>query len=243
MKKLIYGVVFLAITGVTVLVACDKQNVVPTQATKKTETVSSIEKSAGLTDAQLIDIIKDRNADYPKIWDVEEVLFDNCQLSSSVLRTLADDSRFPNYIVEEMAILSAPSNADIAYISAVRPTLATTTILSASSIDLTEDSQFAIDNTNPRKVFIAKNLEQTSLCTDGCGESEWKGQDFKILDLTSTTPPLDPVQRPACNPGRWVCGRSIETRVVDVQDGVWTVYTKCQESEERCVRKASRFKD
>ncbi|WP_341905190.1 hypothetical protein [Fluviicola taffensis] len=240
MKKIIYGTAFLALLGGAVLVACNKQNAKPDQTTSSTEVPLSIEKGF-FTDAQLIDMIKGINPGYTKIEEVEEVLFDNCKLSSTVLRTLIDEARFPNYIVEEMMILSSPSSADITYLSSARPTLGTAAIVSASSIDLTT-SQFAVDNTNPRKIFIAKNLKQNSLCTDGCGESEWKGDDFKILDLTSTTTPLDPAQMKPCNAGKWVCGRSIETRIVMISEGVYTVYTRCQQNEEKCVRKASQFK-
>ena len=50
MKRLIYGVAFLAITGATVLVACNKQNPTPNQSTKaKTEAVSDVEKSGAIT--------------------------------------------------------------------------------------------------------------------------------------------------------------------------------------------------
>jgi hypothetical protein len=49
MKKLIYGIAFLAITGGAVLVACNKQNPAPKRLTEK-ETTTVVQKSGGLTD-------------------------------------------------------------------------------------------------------------------------------------------------------------------------------------------------
>ena len=239
MKKLIYGIVFFAIAGISVLVACSKQDVQPTPS--KPQQLINIEKSGSFNDAQLIDIIKGRNSSYSKIEEIEEVLFEHCRLSSSVLRVLIDETRMPNYIVEEMMILSAPSSADLTYLNTVRPSLSRTSIVAADNIDLL-NSQFAICNSNPRQIFIAKGLTRTALCEDGCGESEFKGTDFVILNLTSTTTPLDPAQIADCNAGRWVCGKLVESRVV-LSDGTsTTAVIKCEGTVEKCVRKVTQTK-
>jgi hypothetical protein len=50
MKKLIYGISFLAIAGGAILVACNKQNLNPTlKQSTQTETVSDVEKSDVVT--------------------------------------------------------------------------------------------------------------------------------------------------------------------------------------------------
>lgn len=219
------------------LTACNKQQTAP-QKRASTTGISSKSGEEALTDFQLIEIIKGRNRNYSKTEAIEEVLFDNCRLSSPVLRALIDEKRFPDYIVEEMMILSAPSGTDISYLTNSRPGLATATIVSSTTIDWTA-SQFAVFNLNPRQIFVAKNLKQKLRCSDGCGESEWKGENFKVLELTSITTALDPLEMQSCNSGKWVCGRSIETRIVLISEGVSTVYTRCQTNEEKCVRKAS----
>lgn len=237
MKKLIYGVIFLVIAGGTLLVACNKQNVTPVQVNSKAEKSPSIEKMGGLTDMQLIDIIKGRNADYTRIEDIEEILFDNCKLSSSVLHVLADDLRFPNYIVEEMAILSAPiSDADLSYLNLVRPTLSVTAIISSGSLDLT-NLNYLVVNTSPRQILFAKNMRRKALCTDGCGESEIRGENFVVLDLTSTTTPLNPGEmRPCKDGGKWICGTAKSTRLVSTDGTTSTWIVTCTQSNERCCK-------
>lgn len=49
MKKLIYGIAFLAIAGSTILVACNKQEMKPVSKTAKTEQTHSAEKSGTIT--------------------------------------------------------------------------------------------------------------------------------------------------------------------------------------------------
>lgn len=237
MKRLIYGVAFLAITGATVLVACDKQDVTPNKATAKTEAVSNIEKSGRLTDAQLIDIIKGRNADYSRVEEIEDVLFENCKLSSSVLRTLASDLRFPNYIVEEMAVLSAPiSDADLSYLNSARPSLSTTAIIAAADIDLTH-LNYMVVNTSPRQMLFAKNLMKKSLCADGCGESEIKGDYFVVLDLTSPTTPLEPAEMKPCKDGgKWICGTARRVRRTGGDHTTSHYQVTCTQSSDKCIK-------
>lgn len=224
------------------MVACQKQKQVSVpESSAKTTLSSNIEKSTGLTDAQLINIIKGFNPDYSKIEEIEEVLFDHCRLSSSVLQALIDEIRFPDYIIEEMMILSTPSNTDLMYLEAARPSMVTSTIQATSGIDLAT-CQFAIVNQSPRQVFIARNLTQSPLCITDCGESEWVGDDFSILDLTSTTTPLDPAEMISCNEGKWICGVSVETRIIIIDGNTSTVVTKCQKNEEKCVRKVTQTK-
>jgi hypothetical protein len=238
MKKIIYGFTFAIIASGATLVACNKQEV--KLPTKHSESIQNTEKS--LSDAQLISIINGLDPNYTKIEEIEEVLFDNCKLSSTVLRSLIDKSKFPDYIIEEMMILSAPiSSSDLTYLQSVRPTLSSTTITKAASTDIT-NSEFSIVNLNPRQIFVAKGLTQKSLCTNGCGESEWKGTDFQILTLTSTTTPLDPTEMVSCDAGKWVCGKTVESRIVLNEGSTTIVVTKCEGTEERCVRKVSKTK-
>lgn len=237
MKKLIFGISFLAITGGTILVACNKQNPIPNKSTK-TETSSNIEKTGGLTDSQLIDIIGGRNADYSTVEDIEDVLFDNCKLSSSVLRTLAANLRFPNYIVEEMAVLSAPiSDADLSYLNSARPSLSTTTIVAAGSLNL-QNLQFAVVNTSPRQMLFAEDIKKKSLCPDGCGASEIGGANLIVLELTSTTTPLNPAEMKPCqsSTGKWTCGTAKEVRTVRTDGTTVTVQLTCTQSAEKCYR-------
>ncbi len=236
MRKLSYSVVFLAITGIGILIACSKEDAQPRES--KTEQSTDSGKSGGFTDAQLIDIIKGHNTSYTTIEGIEEVLFDNCRLSSSVIRALIDESRLPNYIVEEMMVLSDPSNADLAYLNSVRPALSTSSIIAATDADLL-NSQFVVFNLNPRQIFIAKDLTQKSLCGSGCGESEFKGTDFLIINLTSATTPLDPEEIADCDAGKWVCGKPVESRIVLNEGSTTIVVTKCEGTTEKCVRKAT----
>lgn len=237
MKKLIYGVALLAITSGAVLVACNKQNPNPNQTTAKTEIPLNVEKTGRLTDAQLIDIIKGRDASYTKVEEIEEVLFENCKLRSSVLRTLADDLRFPNYIVEEMAVLSAPiSDADLSYLNSARPTLSTTAIISAGSLDLTK-LKYSVVNTSPRQMLFAENLMKKSLCVDGCGESEIKGENFVVLDLTSTTTPLDPAEMKPCKDGgKWICGTARRVRRTGGDHTTSVYQVTCTQSADKCIK-------
>lgn len=237
MKKLIFGTAFFAIIGGAVLVACNKQEMNPNSTTAKTETTPSIEKSGTLSDADLIDIIKGRNASYPTLEDIELVLLDNCKLSSSVVRAMIDESRIPNYMVETAMVLSAPiSSADLTYLGSKRPTLSTTAIVAAASIDLTH-MNYAIVNTSPRQMLFAKNMVKKSLCADGCGESEVKGDYFVVLDLTSTTTPLDPSEmKPCVSGGKWVCGTARRVRI-QTTDGTSTTYSvTCTQSAEKCFK-------
>jgi hypothetical protein len=239
MKKIIFGLAILVTAGVSILAACNKQDVLPTS--NKIDQSVNIEKSGSLTDGQLIDIIKGRNSNYSKIEEIEEVLFENCKLKSSVIQVLIDETRIPNYVVEEMMILSNPSVADINYLRSVRPTLSTVSIVAAGSVDLL-NSQFVVFNLNPRQIFIAKGMTQKSLCLSGCGESEFKGTDFIILNLTSTTTPLDPAQIADCDAGKWVCGKAVESRIVLNEGSTTIVVTKCEGTTEKCVRKATQPK-
>lgn len=242
MRRFFVGITFLAVAGAITLVACNKQKQVSVpKSSTKTTVSSNTEKSTGLTDTQLIDLIQGRNPDYSKLEQIEEVLFEHCRLSSSVLHALIDETRFPDYVVEEMMVLSTPSSADLAYLMVVRPSLITNTIQSASGMDLTT-SQFAIVNRNPRQVFIARNLTRSSLCPDGCGDSQWVGDDFSILDLTSVTTPLNPAEMISCNEGKWICGVSVETRIIIIDGNTSTVVTKCKKNEEKCIRKVTQTK-
>lgn len=240
MKKLIYGITLSIVTVSVVLVACNKQNVSPGHSAGKKPQNTDLEKS--VTDVQLISIIQGMDQNYTKIEEVEEVLFDNCQLNSSVLRALIDESKYPNYIVEEMMILSAPvTNADLTYLQNVRPALSTNTIVTAAAVDWT-NSEYVIANSEPRQIFVAKNLTRKSLCDDGCGESEYRGTDFVILDLTSATTPLNPAEMIDCDEGRWFCGKLTQTRVA-LSDGTNTVIvSRCEGSDGKCQRKASATK-
>nr|WP_294858680.1 hypothetical protein [uncultured Fluviicola sp.] len=49
MKKVIFGISFLAIAGATILVACNKQEVKPTSKTIKTEQAQGVEKTGAIT--------------------------------------------------------------------------------------------------------------------------------------------------------------------------------------------------
>lgn len=236
MKKLIYGLAFFAIAGIGILVACNKHDIQPT-----TKQSISLEKSISFTDLQLIDIIKGRNTNYTKIEEIEEVLFDHCRLNSSVIRALIDEARLPDYMIEEMMVLSAPSGADLAYLNSVRPSLSTASIVAASGEDLV-NSQFVVFNLNPRQIFIAKGLTQKSLCGSGCGESEFKGTDFVIIHLTSVTTPLEPSEIADCDAGKWVCGKAVESRIVLNEGSTTVVVTKCEGTTEKCVRKIAHTK-
>jgi hypothetical protein len=103
MKKIIYAFAFSVVTVSAILVACGKQDLSPNHSVGKKPENINVEKS--ITDAQLISFINGTAPNYTKIAEVEEVLFDNCQLSSTVLRALIDESKYPDYIVEEMMIL------------------------------------------------------------------------------------------------------------------------------------------
>lgn len=235
MRKLIYSTAFLAIIGGTVLVACNKQEVNP--KTVKTEQTQSVEKLGGLSDADLIKIIHGLDANYPTLEDIELVLLENCKLSSTVMRAMMDETRIPNYMVETAMVLSAPiSSGDLTYLHGARPTLSTTAIVAAASIDLTH-LNYAIVNTSPRQMLFARNMVKKSLCADGCGESEIKGNNFVVLDLTSTTTPLDPAEMKPCESGgKWVCGTA---RRVEIQstDGTSTTYSvTCTQSAEKCFK-------
>lgn len=236
MKKLIYGVAFVAISAGAVLVACSKQELNPT-TTKKTETTTSVEKSGGLSDADLIKIIKGQNSNYPTLEDIEGALLDNCKLSSSVIRAMIDESRIPNYMVETVMVLSAPiSSGDLAYLHTGRPTLSTTAIVAAASIDLT-NVNFAIVNTSPRQILFAKNMVKRSTCTNGCGESEVSGTNFVVLDLTSTTTPLDPAEMKPCESGgKWICGTAKKVQIVGTDGTTATYKVTCTQSTEKCFR-------
>jgi hypothetical protein len=236
MKKLIYGIAFLAIAGSTILVACDKEAVKPNSKTIGTKT-STLEKSAGLSDAELIAIIKGQNADYPTLEDIENVLLENCKLGSSVMRAMMDETRIPNYMVETAMVLSAPiSHADLTYLAVARPTLSTTAIAAAASIDLTH-LEYMIVNTSPRQLLFANNLVKKSLCPDGCGESEIKGDNFVVLDLISPTTPLNPAEMKPCKDGgKWICGTSSRVRRTGGSSSTSTYQVTCTQSSDRCIK-------
>ncbi len=240
MKKIIYGIAFLAIAGTTILVACDKQAVKPNSKTVKTEATPNLEKNAGLSDADLIAIIKGQNADYPTLEDIEDVLLENCKLGSSVMRAMMDESRIPNYMVETALVLSAPiSNSDLNYLAVARPTLSTTAIVSAASIDLTH-LQYMIVNTSPRQMLFANNLKKKSLCLNGCGESEISGDNFVVLDLVSTTTPLDPAEMKPCKDGgKWICGTARRVRRTGGDHTTSVFQVTCTQSSDKCIKDVS----
>jgi hypothetical protein len=238
MKKVIFGISFLVIAGASILVACNKQNLNLNQSnTVKTEQTPSVEKLGGLSDADLINIIHGSDPSYPTLEDIELVLLDNCKLSSSVVRAMIAESRIPNYMIETVMVLSAPiSSGDLTYLNTVRPTLSTTAIVAAASVDLT-NLNYAIVNTSPRQLLFAKNMVKKSLCTDGCGESEMKGQNFIVLDLTSITTPLDPAEMKPCESGgKWVCGTAKRVRLTGTDGTTSTYSVTCTQSAEKCFK-------
>ncbi len=239
MKKLIYGIGFLAIAGSTILVACNKEAVKPNSKMIEPKS-SNLEKSAGLSDADLIAIIKGQNADYPTLEDIEDVLLENCKLGSSVMRAMIDETRIPNYMVETAMILSAPiSPTDLTYLSVARPGMSTTAIVAAASIDLTH-LEYMIVNTSPRQMLFANNLVKTSLCTDGCGESEISGDNFVVLDLISTTTPLEPAEMKPCKDGgKWICGTAKRVRRTGGDHTTSIFQVTCTQSSDKCIKDVS----
>lgn len=237
MKKLIYGTTFIALIGGVVLVACNKQDVKPQSKTVRIEEPKDLEKTGGLSDADLIDIIKGQNADYSTLEDIEDVLLENCKLGSSVMRAMIDETRIPNYMVETVMILSAPiSNADLTYLSVARPTLPTNVIVASASIDLTH-LQYMIVNTSPRQLLFANNLKKKSLCPDGCGESEIKGDNFIVLDLVSPTTPLNPAEMKPCKDGgKWICGTARRVKRTGGDSTTSTYTVTCTQSAEKCIK-------
>ena len=136
-----------------------------------------------------------------------------------------------------MAVLSAPiSDADLMYLNSARPSLSTTAIIAAGSIDLTH-LNYMVVNTSPRQMLFAKNLVKKSLCADGCGESEIKGDYFVVLDLTSTTTPLEPAEMKPCKDGgKWVCGTAARVRRTGGNSTTSTYEVTCTQSSDKCLK-------
>lgn len=243
MKQSLFNAMCVIMTASAIVMGCTKQtsDSEVQQKSQNSEQNLVSDKNLRMSDADLIDIIQQRNPSYPKIQDVEDLLIDNCRLSSSVLRTLIANSRYPDYMVETFAVLSAPlSSSDLTYLHTIRPTISTTAVTAAASINI-PDYDFLIVNLSPRKVMFAKNMIKTSTCTDGCGESEITGQDFLIVDLTSATVGLDPNEIRPCKSttAGWVCGTPTYVHLVstDGTNAKWTVI--CKQSTDHCIPKVT----
>jgi hypothetical protein len=233
MKKLFKKASYFIMLNALFLVACTKSDVLP----DSTNTSNSQGKNLMLSDSQLIEIIQGDNLNFSRLEEIEDVLIDNSKLNSIVIRAMIDETRIPNYMVETVMILSAPiSNSDLAYLVSSRPNLSNSSIVAAANIDLNH-SNFAIVNTSPRQMLFAKSMVKTSICEDGCGEGEIKGENFVVLDLTSSTTPLDPTEmRPCKTGGKWICGTAKRVHLNGTDGTTATYSVSCTQSAEKCIR-------
>ena len=238
MKKFIYAGALLAVVGIGTLVACSKENTTKNPSPK---TEANILKNGGtrtiLTDAQLIAAIKGEMPDYLNLSDLEDLLYGNSKLSDNVISTLIEISRVPDFIVETALVLSAPvSSTELSHLSSQRPALKHTAIIAAA--DAKDDANYVVINTNPRQVLFGRGMVKSSSCED-CGEGTITTQsDNLLINLTSTTTPLEPAEMKPCKSSNtsWVCGTAKLVHL-NSTDGTNANYSvTCQQSTDKCIQ-------
>jgi hypothetical protein len=199
MKKYIYGALFLATVGITIL-ACKKEMLSSpnsnrivsssTSAQKEKDELNVQNKDKNIcSDSILMSTILGNIPDYVDLSALEDLLMDNASLSTTVLTSLMLEHRIPDDLVELMTVLSSPVNPLVlAKIRLIRPKINRETILSVQNVNPTFG--FTVHNTNPRSVIFGTNMKVVKNDSCACVNIVCNKKGYKSVTLK--TPFSDP---------------------------------------------------